>query len=72
MEHTIVQTHDMALLLFVSTDVVRGDCAEFVATKKANESYRMKAYLKNRPHTAHTQQVEDSIQSHSLNCSFSD
>lgn len=39
----------MALLLFMS----REDCAEFVATKKANENYRMKAYMKDRP----TQQI---------------
>lgn len=69
--HTTVQAHGIALLLFISTDVDRGDSAEFVATRKANESYRMKAYLKNRPHTANTQQTESSIQSHSLNCSFS-
>lgn len=47
--HTIVQAHGVALLLLKNTDFVE------VAIKKASESSRMKAYLKNIPHTANTQ-----------------
>lgn len=46
--HTVGQAHGTALLLCTSTNVIRGDCTEFVASKNAHESCRMKAHVKDR------------------------
>lgn len=48
-----------------------GTVQSLLQPRKPMKATGWEAYLKDRPHIAKAQQVEDSIQSQSLNCSFS-
>lgn len=62
--HSVVRARGMACAFVHQHRCCRRALCSLSSQEKANESYRMKSYLKNRPCAANTQQVEDNSVTH--------